>query len=74
MNLVFLAAVFLLPMTVTFWAIVHVLAKAEFDNPLARYGWLAVVALLPVVGALIYLAAGLVAGNVWRRSPRNPAI
>jgi len=70
MNLLLLAALFLLPMTVTFWAIVHVLTKAEFDNPLSRYGWLAVVALLPVVGALIYLAAG----KARRRAPRNPAI
>lgn len=55
----------LLPMSVTFWAIVHVAALAPFERPLARFGWLAVVTFLPVVGALIYLALG-------RPKPANP--
>jgi hypothetical protein len=58
MKLVLAAFLLLLPMTITFWAIVHVLTKAEFQNPLVRFAWLGVVTLLPVVGALIYLVAG----------------
>jgi uncharacterized protein YhhL (DUF1145 family) len=47
-----------LPMTLTFWAIVHVAAIAPFRSTAARFIWLAVVTFLPVVGAAIYLVAG----------------
>ncbi|MFH0810720.1 MAG: PLD nuclease N-terminal domain-containing protein [Pseudomonadota bacterium] len=57
-NLVLLAVALLLPMAVTFWAIVHVLTVARFKTPLSRFGWLAAVTLLPVLGAIAYLVAG----------------
>jgi len=66
---VLLLVLLLLPMLPTFWAIVHVAAIARFDKPLARFGWLAVVTFLPVLGALIYL----VVGRPRRAEPQSPA-
>jgi hypothetical protein len=60
----------LLPMGLTFWAIYHVLAVADFgERPLMRFAWLALVVLVPVVGALIYLATGRPKGP---QAPRAP--
>jgi hypothetical protein len=50
-----LGVLFALPIVPTFWAIVHVLTKAHFENPLKRFAWLGVVTLLPVLGALAYI-------------------
>ncbi len=58
MKLALYALLLLLPMIPTFWAIIHVLSVARFERPLPRFGWLAVVTLLPVVGALVYWLVG----------------
>lgn len=34
------------------------IARSQFRSPAVRWGWVAVVTLLPVVGFLIYWAAG----------------
>ncbi len=57
-HLALLAFLALLPMSVTFWAIFHVLTMARFENPMTRFKWLGVITFLPVVGALIYFVAG----------------
>ena len=69
MDPLLLGLLLLLPMTLTFWAIVHVAAVARFERPLARFGWLGVVTFLPVVGALLYLAAG----RPKAAKPQNPS-
>jgi hypothetical protein len=57
LNLAILLVILILPMLLTFWAIRDV-AYGQFPTLRAKYIWLVVVTLLPVVGALIYLVAG----------------
>ena len=56
-NLIILLVILILPMVFTFWAIRDVV-YGHFPTLQTKYIWLAVVTLLPVVGALIYLVAG----------------
>ena len=56
-NLTIFLVILILPMLFTFWAIRDV-AYGQFPTLQAKYIWLAVVTLLPVVGALVYLVAG----------------
>ena len=56
-NLTIFLVILILPMLLTFWAIRDV-AYGQFPTLQAKYIWLAVVTLLPVVGALVYLVAG----------------
>jgi hypothetical protein len=56
-NLTIFLVILILPMVLTFWAIRDV-AYGQFSTVQIKYIWLAVVTLLPVVGALVYLVAG----------------
>ena len=56
-NLIIFLVILILPMVFTLWAIRHVV-YGQFPTLKTKYLWLAVVTLLPVVGALIYLVAG----------------
>jgi membrane protein implicated in regulation of membrane protease activity len=56
-NLIILLVILILPMLFTFWAIRDVV-YGQFPTMQTKYIWLAVVTLLPVVGALVYLVAG----------------
>ena len=56
-NLIILLVILIVPMLLTFWAIRDV-AYGQFPTLKTKYIWLAVVTLLPVVGALVYLVQG----------------
>jgi hypothetical protein len=56
-NLTIFLVILILPMLLTFWAIRDV-AYGQFPTLQTKYIWLAVVTLLPGVGALVYLVAG----------------
>jgi beta-lactamase regulating signal transducer with metallopeptidase domain len=57
LRILLLIVLLLLPMVLTFWAIRDV-ARRSFSSLKAKVIWFAVVTLLPVLGALVYLIAG----------------
>ena len=57
LKIALLVCILLLPMLPTFWAIHHV-ATGRFERVGTKYGWLAIVAFLPAIGAIFYIIFG----------------
>jgi len=54
LKLLILAAIFVLPLVPTFWAIQDI-PRRRFATPRKKLTWFAVVSTLPFLGAMIYL-------------------
>ena len=54
LKLLILAAIFVLPLVPTFWAIQDI-PRRRFATPRKKLTWFAVVSTLPFLGAMLYL-------------------